>query len=216
MTTPPPHEHDNGYERLIMFTDGIFAIAITLLALEIRVPDITNRAELGQAIIDLLPQIFVFVYTFIQVGIFWLAHQRMFRYIARTDDRFMVLCVLYLMVIAFLPVPSAILARYGDQFPAVEFFAVTMLLVGVMEFLIWEYAVSNHRLVRPEITPLQITEQRWRTVNLIIIFSISIVIAFVSPLASMLFWFLLFVTRRLISWRFNRLTVRSSAGHKAA
>ena len=212
--TTPPHEPDNGYERLIMFTDGIFAIAITLLALEIRIPEVTNRAELGQAILDLLPQIFVFVYTFIQVGLFWLAHQRMFRYIDRTDDRFMVLCVIYLMVIAFLPVPSSVLARYGDQFSAVEFFAVTMLLVGIMEFLIWEYAAYKGRLVRSDITPLQMSEQRWRTANLLIIFSLSIVIAFISPLVAMLSWFALFVTRRLITWRFNRIAAQVNT-HKS-
>jgi len=53
--TTAPHEPDNGYERLIMFTDGIFAIAITLLALEIRIPEVTNRAELSQAILNMLP-----------------------------------------------------------------------------------------------------------------------------------------------------------------
>ena len=82
--TTEPHEHDTGYERLIMFTDGIFAIAITLLALEIRIPELENNALLGQAIINLLPQIFVFMLSFIQVGILWLVHQRMFRHIVRT------------------------------------------------------------------------------------------------------------------------------------
>jgi len=76
-----------------------------------------NRAELGQAIINLLPQIFVFILSFMQVGVLWLAQQRIFRNIARTDTTFMWMSLIYLMLIAFLPVPSGTLARYGDVFP---------------------------------------------------------------------------------------------------
>ncbi len=197
-------EKDTGYERLIMFTDGIFAIAITLLALEIRIPELENKAELGQAIMNLLPQIFVFVLSFLQVGILWLVHQRMFRNIERTDSTFMWMSLIYLMLIAFLPVPSGTLARYGDEFPAVEFFAVTLLLVGIVELVMWQYASSNHRLLHSSVTDSQIKETRWRMYYMIVVFGGSILIAFVSPLLAMLSWILLLFTRGLVSRHFHR------------
>lgn len=203
-TTPKADEKDDAYERLIMFTDGIFAIAITLLALEIRIPDLDNKAELGQAIINLLPQIFVFVLSFMQVGILWLAHQRMFRHLVRTDGTFMWMSLIYLMLIAFLPVPSGTLARYGDQFPAVEFFAVTLLLVGIVELVMWHYASSNHRLLASDVDELHIKETHWRMLYMIGVFGASILIAFVSPLLAMLSWILLLFTRGLVSRRFHQ------------
>ncbi len=196
--THPPQQHDTGYERLVMFTDGIFAIAITLLALEIRIPELENHAELGQAIINLLPQIFVFVLAFMQVGILWLAHQRMFRNIVRTDSTFMWISLIYLMLIAFLPVPSGTLARYGSEFPAVEFFAITLVLVGVVELIMWQYASSNRRLLHSDVTDLQIKETQWRTYYMIAVFGVSILIAFASPLLAMLSWILLLFTRGLV------------------
>ncbi len=201
-----PQEKDGGYERLIMFTDGIFAIAITLLALEIRIPEVETRAEVGQAILNLLPQIFVFVLSFIQVGIFWLAHHKMFKEIERADGTFMWLCLIYLMVIAFLPVPSGTLARYGDTFASVVFFAATLILVGLLELAIWQYATHNRRLVKPSTTDLEIREERWRTLNVILTFGASILIAFISPLLAMLSWLSLFVTRRIITRYFDRLS----------
>jgi uncharacterized membrane protein len=209
MTTPPPQEHDIGYERLVMFTDGIFAIAITLLALEIRVPDIENKALLGQAIINLLPEIFVFALCFVMVGIFWLAHYSMFRHIERSDSRFMWLCLVYLMLIAFLPVPSATLARYGSEFAGVVFFAVTLLLVGIVELMIWKYASYNRRLMRQGVSDLQIQATTWRTAYVITVFGGSILIAFVSPLLAMLSWLLLLLTRPLVNRRFERMEAQA-------
>jgi uncharacterized membrane protein len=203
MTTQAPHEHDTGYERLIMFTDGIFAIAITLLALEIRVPDLENTADLGQAIINLLPSIFVFALCFAIVAIFWLAHNTMFRHIERSDSRFMGLCLVYLMLIAFLPVPAGTLGRYGSQSPAVMFFAVTMLLVAVVELVIWKYASFNKQLMNPHVSDAQIKSTTWRTTYVIIVFGVSILIALVSPLVAMLSWMLLLFTRSLINRRFD-------------
>lgn len=214
--TGETNEHDFGYERLIMFTDGIFAIAITLLALEIRVPEVASRAELGQAILNMIPQILIFAFSFLQVGIFWLAHHRMFRYIERSDSNFMGLCLIYLMLIAFIPVPAATLGHYGDDFASVTFFALTLTLVGVTEMIIWQYAAYNHRLLRVDVTPLQIAETRWRTINAILMFGISILIAFISPLVAMLSWFLLFVTRALISRRFERLQQQADARETAS
>lgn len=203
MATSTVRESDVIYDRLITFTDGIFSIAVTLMALEIRVPDIENRAELGRAILDMLPQISIFAFSFVQVGLFWLAHQRMFRHIERSDSRFMVMNVVYLLLIAFIPVPSATLGRYGTEFPSVVFFALTLMLVGIMELIIWIYASDKRRLLNDTITPSQIASMRWRTASVIAVFGLSILIAFISPSLAMLSWFGLFVTGNLIT-RFVR------------
>lgn len=207
----PLDGRDTRYERLLMFTDSVFAIAITLLVLEIPIPKVQNESELGAAIVGLLPQIFVFGLSFIQVGLTWLAHTRMFRLIERGDNVLMVSSLFYLMLVAFLPVPSATLARYGNRQEAVIFFAVTMLLLALLEFGVWQYVTRNPALLKPGVTVLQIREVRWRNYNVILIFLGSIIIAFISPLFAMLSWLLLFITRLWIRQHFERLAAASGA-----
>ena len=107
------------------------------------------------------------------------------------------------MLIAFLPVPAGTLGRYGSEFAAVVFFAVTMMLVGVVELIMWRYAAFNKRLMRAEVSEAQIKATTWRTAYVIIVFGVSILIAFVSPLWAMLSWLLLLLSRQLITRHFD-------------
>ena len=98
--------------RLEAFSDGVIAIAITLLVLEIRVPEAHGAAELWRALRELWPAYLGYVISFLIIGIMWANHHTIFRYISRTDHYLVVINLLLLLCIAFIPFPTALLAEY--------------------------------------------------------------------------------------------------------
>jgi len=107
------HGEEVGLERLIFFSDAVFSIAMTLLALELRLPhDIAYlvNEELTRALLGLWKQYLAFMTSFVVIGAFWLAHHRKFRYIRRYDRGLLSLNLLLLMSVAFIPFPTAVLS----------------------------------------------------------------------------------------------------------
>ncbi len=98
--------------RLEAFSDGVIAIAITLLVLEIRVPEAHGAAELWRALWELWPAYLGYLISFLIIGIMWANHHTIFRYIGRTDHYLVVINLLLLLCIAFIPFPTALLAEY--------------------------------------------------------------------------------------------------------
>ncbi len=138
------HEHDEGTQRLEAFSDGVFAIAITLLIIEIGVPAVTSDESLGSELRHLWPEYFAYVLSFITIGIYWANHNSFFRMFVRTDHYFLMLNVFFLMAIAFLPFPTAVLGEYLDDDPqrqtAVAFYIVGLALPATAWLFIWLYA----------------------------------------------------------------------------
>ena len=118
--------------RTLALSDGIFAIAMTLLAFQIQPPDLQGNEvhHLASALGALGNRYFVYVLTFAVIGTMWLAHHRIFRHVRRADEALMSLNILFLMAIAVLPFPSAVMGRYGDQRAAVVLYASSMIVAG--------------------------------------------------------------------------------------
>ncbi len=210
----PSHEEQNrtAYDRLINFSDAVIAIAITLLAIDIRVPRIEDPALLGPAVVNLLPQIAIYAFSFILVASFWYGHHRLFRLIDRYDDRLLWLNILFLMGVAFLPVPSAALGEHGPEQPIVIFFAASYVYIGLAEFALWRYASNHHRLIDPDVSAHVIRYVSYRVLVPSVVFAASILIALASPLLAMLSWMLVFVAFVLLEqWR-RRQAVHRGAG----
>ncbi|HXZ74928.1 MAG TPA: TMEM175 family protein, partial [Streptosporangiaceae bacterium] len=108
------------YDRVLFFSDAVFAIAITLLVVDIRVPDVVVNA--GQEIKDSNGRILSFAISFLVIGLFWMAHHRLFRYITALDRSLMFLNLLFLGTIAFLPYPTALLFAGSTRHPAAPAF----------------------------------------------------------------------------------------------
>jgi uncharacterized membrane protein len=109
-------ERGTDIERIVFFSDAVFAIAITLLALEIRVPDVPDDpAALREAFLALGPVFFSFFISFWFVGTYWVAHHRVFHHIGGYDRRLLFINLLFLMWIVLLPFSSSLLGEYGDQ-----------------------------------------------------------------------------------------------------
>ena len=138
-----PHEPELDLERVVFFSDAVFAIAITLLILEIRLPDLPQHAsndDFSKALGQTAPQIFAWVLSFATIGLYWLAHWRRFRFIVRIDERMAALNLLLLGLIAFIPFPTALIGDHGDLIPVVILYAVSLSAAGIAGPLSWVYA----------------------------------------------------------------------------
>jgi uncharacterized membrane protein len=134
--------------RVEAFSDGVFAIAITLLILEIKVPPI-GQDHLATALLRQWPSYLAFLMSFIYIGVMWINHHRMFTHIRRSDDVLLVLNLLLLLGVSAVPYPTAILAQYlgrADQRTAAVFYNGTFVVISVFFNLLWRYAVSRSLL----------------------------------------------------------------------
>src|SRR5918912_1164157 len=147
MTTPDQGPDELGLERIVFFSDAVIAIAITLLALEIRLPEVHSGEEIPAALLSLWPRYLGFVVSFLVVGSYWYAHHRVFRVVRRYDDTLIWLNILFLLCIAFVPFASAVLGEHGDERSAVVFYTLVMIVTGLVQTLLWVYATHRHRLV---------------------------------------------------------------------
>jgi len=139
--------------RLEAFSDGVFAIAITLLVLEIKVPP---GEALGIGLLHLWPSYLAYAISFIVIGAIWINHHAMFDWIARADHRLLLLNTLHLMFIAFVPFPTAVLAEafhtHAGQDIATAFYAGTLTTIGVLVTAMWWYAASRRELLNEAIS----------------------------------------------------------------
>jgi len=187
-----------GMDRLVFFSDAVFAIAITLLSLEIRLPATENslsEAEMLQAILALWPKYMAYVISFMVIGLFWIAHHRKFRLIQRYDRNLMLLNLLFLLFIAFIPFPTSLISEQGNR-TATIFYALVIMMAGLLSILLWLYASSHTRLINPN-TSAQQRQREWVGPLLTMgIFAISIGVAFLNANLARLVWVLVFVMLR--------------------
>jgi uncharacterized membrane protein len=142
--------------RLETFADGVMAIAITLLILEIAVPHVEPGESLGAALADQWPSYAAYVVSFLTIGIMWVNHHHMFTLIQRTTHTFLMMNVVFLMTIAALPWPTALIADYirdeAHRTTATLVYGGTMVAIAIMYNVVWRYAVARG-LLRPDVDP---------------------------------------------------------------
>jgi uncharacterized membrane protein len=179
-------------ERLVFFSDAVFAIAITILVLDIRLPtsaDSASNHELLLSLASLWQEYLAFFISFWVIGLFWISHHRKFLYIQRIDNQLLTLNLLMLMMVAFIPFPTAVLSE-NVNFTATAFYALTIILASLSGVMVWWHAARNHRLVDPNLDRRQI----WLEVSLhlatIAIFIISIAVAVLDAGLARICWVL--------------------------
>ena len=141
-------------DRLVFFSDGVMAIAITLLVLKIEIPEFDgtpSTADLGDAVVDLIPNIITFVWSFMLVALFWSLHRRLFSGLARLDARLVWLNSVFLLLIALLPFPSDLLGRFGPSLLSIALFAGLIALTGVVITVMQHYTDRHAELLDPEL-----------------------------------------------------------------
>lgn len=144
-------------QRIEAFSDGVFAIAITLLILEIKVPHIEDGKSLATELLHLWSSYFGFIFSFVMIGIYWANHHYIFHLYKKSDHYFVLLNIFFLMSISFLPFPTAVLAEYIDKAEqrqtAITLYAFGLFLPAFSWLLTWLYASRNHRLIDKNLAP---------------------------------------------------------------
>jgi len=191
------HQIPHGFsiESISLFSDAVFAIAITLLAIDIRVPQLAEDLvviQLNNEIFGLAPKLISFILTFFIIGNFWISYHRIIYRIRRYDRGLIALNLLFLMFIVLLPFPNDLIGKYPTQQIAVFVYAVIIIATGLSLSLLWLHASRRRRLIDESLSADFI---RRLTIRLFIapcIFLISIPISFLNPLYSLVTWFLAF------------------------
>jgi uncharacterized membrane protein len=186
-------EKGYGLTRLINFSDAIIAIAITLLVLEIRLPETARGlpdAVITRQVLDLWPKVLGYIVSFWVIGLYWLAHHRLFRAIRGYDRLLLMINLFFLSTVAFMPFPTALLFDYAGVLIAVLLYAGTLALTGFSLVALWLYASRGRRLVDPELDPMLIRSMTRGLLAAPAVFLVSFVVAFINTDLAMAIWLL--------------------------
>jgi uncharacterized membrane protein len=159
MSIPATGEKQPGTQRLEAFSDGVFAIAITLLILEIKVPGAEDlrRQSLSHYLLQQWPKYFAYVFSFVNIGIYWANHHYLFNFFKKTDHILNILNILFLMSISFLPYPTGILGDYimdpQQRGTAIALFSGAIYIPAIFWNMFWIYGSQKGKLVDSRLSP---------------------------------------------------------------
>jgi uncharacterized membrane protein len=201
--------------RVEAFSDGVFAIAATLLVLDLRMPELPPEAvahgALTAEILHAWPKLLSYVISFAIVGFFWVWHHLMFHYVRTTDRTFLFLNNLFLMLVAFMPYPAGLLGRYGGTRLAVTLYGGTLVAIGLVYVALWRYASNAHRLIDPGLSPRLVRRVSHIILAAPIVNALAVGVGLVQPRASLVM-FLLVPLAYIVPGPVNRmLRVREAA-----
>lgn len=184
---------ERGTGRIEAFSDGVFAIAITLLVIEIGVPHLKDEpggTTLFGALTEQWPSYLGYVISFLVIGIVWANHHNRFRFIARSNHILLFLNTLFLMCVAFIPFPTAVLAEYiegtdAERTTAVAVYSGTLMVTAIFFTLLWFYAAGNYRLVSRDLDRSLLRAMTRRYVAGMALYVLAFALAFFSAAASL-------------------------------
>jgi uncharacterized membrane protein len=204
MLRPRELEPGRDRDRIVNLSDGIFAIAITLLVLDIRVPDIPEgmvASELPTALLSLWPKYLSYFLSFVAIAVFWSVHHSIFRPIRSYDRVLLYLNFLFLMLVAFLPFPTSLLGEYGDHQLPVAIYAATLAVGRLLLTAIYWYSTRNDRSLDEPQDPATVRFFLIRGLTIPAIFLLSIVVSFFSVSAAIWTWFIMVAVDAIVSHR---------------
>ena len=188
-------------ERLVFFSDAVFAIALTLLVINIHVPEIKDASALPTALWSIWPDLLSFLISFFVINHYWQMHHHMFRVIERYDRRLFGMNTLLLLGISLQPFATSMVRSYGSQPVVMMIYVGGLAFTGSIFTLMWIYATTNHRLVAADLNERYIRYETLRQAFAAGLFGISIGLPFIMPPTWVPFiWLLNAPFGRLILW----------------
>ncbi len=192
-------ENEVEFSRIVAFSDGVFAIAITLLVLNLSVPEHIAGDDLNDVLWDQRQDLLAYVISFAVIGRFWILHHRFFSSVVGFDARLLALNLFYLGWIALLPFSSQVLGDHGGDSAAIVLYAINLsgvILVGMLMF------ADARRAGLSKMPEEEVREGRRRAIAISAVFLASVPIALVAPGVAPFLWLALFldpIGRRM--WR---------------
>ncbi len=175
-----------GPGRLEAFSDGVLAIAVTLLVLEIRAPELavpTDAREAMAALVALGPKFLSYLLGFLFIAVFWVNHHRFFRLIKRVNGGLLWLNIGLLLVLSFIPFPTGMIGEYPWNPVVLALFAIVLMTAGIVFNLMWRHAASQ-RLFHEGVSPASIARAQARGLIGPALYGLAAVLAFVLPAAT--------------------------------
>jgi uncharacterized membrane protein len=191
-------------DRIVNLSDGVFAIAITLLILDIRVPDIPENlvaSELPRELLSLWPKYLGYFLSFVGISSFWLIHHSIFRPIRAYDRNLLYLNFLFLMLVAFVPFPTSLLGEYGNHQLPVAVYATTLAVGRLLLTALYWYSTRDGRLLDEPQDPATVRFFLIRGLTIPAIFLLSIAVSFFSVSAAIWTWLIMLAVDAIVLHR---------------
>jgi uncharacterized membrane protein len=176
-------------ERLILFSDAVFAIAITLLVIEIKIPElhenVSDRALL-QSLAHLIPKFIGFIVSFMMIGLYWTVHHRMFGFVTSYSPKLLVLNLVFLFFVALMPFSTGFYSEYAGpdmlrhqlMVPMI-FYVLNFCGMGFLNYFMWVYITTpKNKVAEPPVDPLLVRQARARSLVVPLIFLAMIPVAY--------------------------------------
>ncbi len=201
--------------RLEALTDGVFAIVLTLLVLDIKVPEIPPAKvseELMTSLFLLWPKILGYVISFVILGVYWVGHHAVYHYIRRSDRVLLWSNMFFLMAVAFVPFSAALFSAYGRQPLAVRIFGYNQLAAGLCLYAQWWHATRGRRLVDRDLPARIVRLASLRILTAPALYLFAIGFSTFHPIVSVLIYLLVPVFY-ILPGRIDRHWTRPSGSH---
>ncbi len=197
--------------RIEYFSDAVFAIALTLLVLDIHLPVVAHpEKQLAPAIAELFPQFFAYALSFTIIAINWMFHHRKFRAIVAYDTGLIWLNFAFLLFVALVPFPTSLLSEYGSAGRiAPVLYALEVAILSLLQAIIWQYARSRE-LLAPDIDDklFHYIQRNGFATPLVFLLSIPLALLLPDPSWAMWFW--------ILSWPASIVAGRLGAKERVA
>jgi uncharacterized membrane protein len=181
-------DSDISNRRLETLVDGVFAIALTLLVLEIRVPRIATDEKLTQALIDLTPKVFAYFLSFVILGLLWFGHQTVSHYVKRLDRTHIFLNLSFLLFVSIIPFSAALLGEYLRFHIATIIYGVNLFITGLIQYFQWEHMSRKNRLIDPDLDRRIVRELQKAFLTVPLIYGLAIGVSTVSITAGLVLY----------------------------
>ena len=195
-------------ERMILFSDAVFAIAITLLVIEMKIPEIEipdERLLLG-SLVHLIPKFVGFVISFLIIGLYWTVHHRLFGYVVNYTQKLLWLNLIFLMAVALMPFSTAFYSEYIFKLlkSPVIIYVVNISFLGIMNFALWRYVGNPKNELTETLTVPVAKYYSYRAIFIPFIFTIMAVVYFFAPKIAFIIPIFIPVLMRLIFGRMKK------------
>lgn len=180
------HKKEFQLDRLILFSDAVFAIAITLLVIDLKIPELAGpvtEIQVLNAFLLLLPKLIGFLLSFLLIGLYWTIHHRLFGFVIGYTQKLLWINLLFLLGIVLLPFSTAFYSEYTFDFlktPIITY-SLNFCYIGIMSFFLWKYVSNPKNNLSENLTIPVANYYTFRAIAIPIIFAIIIIVSFFNP-----------------------------------